>query len=75
MAIAVVKMTLWAFNALWLWVGLVLVLKRLGLPFPVASAALLGWIGSGLSLPWILPGVVHWLSLSSGVTRWLLTIH
>ena len=53
MAVGVVKMTLWAFNALWLWICLVLVLKKLGLPSPVASAALLGWVGSGLSLPWI----------------------
>jgi hypothetical protein len=73
-AITVLKMTLWAFNAFWLWIGLALVLRKAGLPFAVACAALLGWIGSGLSLPWILPGVVHWLSSASGVTRHFLTM-
>ncbi len=75
MAVTVVKMMLWTFNALWLWICLTVLLKRLGLPFAVASAALLGWIGAGLSLPWILPAVVHWVSLSSGAAHWLLTIH
>ncbi len=57
----------WAFNAFWLWLGLAVLLKRLRVPLPQVSAAILGWVAAGALLPWAVPLAQHWLN-------WLLAI-
>jgi hypothetical protein len=74
MAPLVVELVVWAFGAFWLWLGLTLFLRRLGLPLPHLGAAVLGWVGAGLSLPWTLPLVEHWLKLFPEVFHQVLTI-
>ena len=69
----VVELAVWAVGAFWLWIGLATLLRRLGLPLPHISAAILGWVAAGLSLPWVLPRVEHWFQLSSVASHWLLT--
>ncbi len=62
----------WAFSAFWLWLGLAALLRKLGVPLPQLGAALLGWIGAGLVLPWTLPLLQHLLTLWIDASRWLL---
>jgi hypothetical protein len=69
-----VELAVWAFGAFWLWLGLTALLRQLGVPLPQLSAAILGWVAAGLSLPWVLPRVEHWLQLSSVASHWLLTM-
>jgi hypothetical protein len=70
----VVELAVWAFGAFWLWLGLATLLRWLGVPSPHLGAAILGWVAVGLSLPWVLPRVEHWLQLSSVASHWLLTM-
>jgi hypothetical protein len=69
----IVQLSVWVFGAFWLWLGLAAVLRRLGSPFPDVSAAIVGWIAAGVSLPWVLPLVQHWLRLSTVASHWFLT--
>jgi hypothetical protein len=71
MLVPAAKMIVWVFNAFWLWLLLLVLLKRLGLPFAAVGAAALSWVGAGLSLPWVLPAVLRWSSLPLAVARWL----
>jgi hypothetical protein len=68
-----VQFSVWAFGAFWLWLGLAAILRRLGSPLADVSAAIVGWIAAGVSLPWVLPRVEHWLQLSTVASHWLLT--
>jgi len=70
----IVGVAVWVFGAFWLWLALAAVLERLGIPLPNVSAAVLGWVATGLSLPWVVPSVEHWLRLSSAASHWLLTM-
>jgi len=69
----IVQFAVWVFGAFWLWLGLSAILRRLGSPLPDASAAIVGWIAAGVSLPWVLPRVEHWLQLSTAASHWFLT--
>ena len=69
-----VEILVWAFNAFWLWLLLAGLLRRLGLPLPQASAAVLGWVCAGALLPWTLPVAEHWLDHFPNMFHWLLAI-
>lgn len=75
MDLVIVELSVWAFGAFWLWLALAALLRRLRLPLPDLGAAIVGWVAAGLSLPWVLPRVEHWLQLSSVASHWLLTLH
>jgi len=63
--------SVWVFGAFRRWLALTAVPRRLGLPLPGVSAAILGWVATGVSLPWMVPLVEHWLRLSSVASHWL----
>jgi hypothetical protein len=52
----------WAAAAFGCWLVLILLLRRLRLPEPVAWAAILSWIIARLGL-WVAPLIVHLFSL------------
>lgn len=52
----------WAAVAFGCWLVLIVLLRRLRMPEPVAWAAVLSWIVARLGL-WVVPIVVHWFSL------------
>jgi len=65
------EILVWAFYAFWLWLVLAVLLRRLGLPLPQVSAAVLGWVGAGALLPWTLPLAEQWLDHWPHVVHWL----
>ena len=69
-----IEILVWAVNAFWLWLVLAVILRRLGLPLPQVSAAVLGWVGAGALLPWALPLAEHWLDRCPDVFHRLLAI-
>jgi hypothetical protein len=74
MASDVIQLIVWTFNAFWLWLGLAVVLRRLGLPQAQLGAAVLGWLMAGASLPWALPLAEHWLRACPEIFHELLTV-
>jgi hypothetical protein len=56
--LAIHQLAVWTFTAFWLWLGCMRLLERTALRWPAAVvvAAILGWVGAGLLLEWMLPG-------------------
>jgi hypothetical protein len=69
-----VRIAVWSLTAFWLWLALTVVLRGLRIPFALATAAALGWIGAGLSLGWLLPLVEEWMARWFHLPRGLLTM-
>lgn len=69
LAAAGARLAVWSFVAFWLWLGLALVLRRLRLPLALAVAAVLSWVGAGLSLHWLLSVVGEWIARGLHVPR------
>jgi hypothetical protein len=68
------QLLVWALVSFWLWVVLTGILKRLGMPLPHVGAAVLGWIGAGVALPWAVPFAEHWLDRWPVAFHWILTM-
>jgi len=64
----------WAANALWLWLALWLVFRRLGLPFASAGAAVLSWIAAGVMQPWLAPATLRWSHAPVALVHWLTAV-
>jgi len=52
----------WSTTAIGWWLVLIVLLRRLRMPEPVAWAALLSWPVARLGM-WAVPTIVHWLSV------------
>ena len=63
-------LTVWIGSAFAGWLGLSLALKRLRVPSPELSAAILSWVGTGLTLPWLMAVLARSLHQWSRLTRW-----
>jgi len=64
-------LAVWIGSAFAGWLGLSPVLKRLRVPSPELSAAILSWVGTGLTLPWLMAVLTRSLHQWSRLTRWL----
>jgi len=52
----------WAAVAFGCWLVLIVLLRQLRMPEPVAWAAVLSWVVARLGL-WVMPMISHWFSL------------
>jgi hypothetical protein len=68
------QLLLWTLIAFWLWLALTVVLRRLHIPLPHVSAAILGWVAAAALLPWAVPFAERWLDRWPDALHWLRTI-
>ena len=54
MAFDPIPLSVWVVMAFWTWQALGRALRGLGVPQAFAVAAVLAWVGAGVSLPWVL---------------------